>query len=278
MFRTRLPWYAVTCVGLWLVQLGLTLAAFHRLPNAAAAELSGGELVTVGISLILGALLIVQLPRAMQWRPRLTRRPSAEIRAERQRIARELHDNLGSQLVCALALLDGQRSQDRALRSLLENSMLDLRLLVDAMDGASEPFSDRLARLRHRMQPALEQRGIHMLWDTCSLASAGTIHPEGATQLVAILQEALSNVLQHSHASQVVVGVQYLPDSCTWYTEISDNGLGVRLGPGDITTASGHGIAGMRQRAHLAGGQLRVLQQLGGGTCVWAVVPSQGQR
>lgn len=137
MFRTRLPWYAVTCVGLWLVQLGLTLSAFHRLPNAAAAERSWGELVTVGISLILGALLIVQLPRAMQWRPRLTRRPSAEIRAERQRIARELHDNLGSQLVCALALLDGQRSQDRALRSLLENSMLDLRLLVDAMDGVS---------------------------------------------------------------------------------------------------------------------------------------------
>ena len=278
MFRTRPPRYAAICIGLWFVQFGLTLSAFHHLPNVAKNARSGWELATLGISLILGILLIAQLPRALQWRPRLTRRPSAEVCAERKRIARDLHDNVGSQLVCALALLDGQRAQDAALHSLLEKSMLDLRLLVDSMDGVSEPFLDRLARLRHRIKPALERRGIHLFWDMCTLAPTDQIHTEGATQLLAILQEALSNVLQHSQATVVVVGVQYLPNSRTWYTEVSDNGQGVGQNLSDTEIVSGRGIAGMRERARLAGGQLRILQQHEGGICVWAVLPGQGRR
>lgn len=273
MFRTRPPWVAVTCIGIWLLQLGLNVVLFQQSWSTSLPARGWLMLAVLAFSLALGALLVMQLPRALQWRPRLGFRPSAEVSAERKRIARDLHDKLGSQLVVAMALLDSRPALDHDVLSVLEQCMLDLRLIVDSMDGAGELFADRLARLRHRMQRVLEQRGIEMQWDVQIPEGTTPIRPQVTAQLIAIVQEALSNVLQHSRASQVLVSVRYLPEARSWCLQVSDNGRGLHASQAAGRQTVGAGLPGMQERVGKVGGLLRVAPAAGGGTCVWVVVP-----
>nr|WP_233574629.1 ATP-binding protein [Acidovorax sp. 106] len=172
-----------------------------------------------------------------------------------------------------MALLDSKPSSDSEVLSVLERCMLDLRLIVDSMDGEGESVTERLARLRHRLQPVLERRGIQMTWDVQVFDGAMQLHGHCATHLVAIVQEALSNVLQHARATEVAVSVHYLAASGSWYAEVSDNGIGMDAHHDDAQAHAGSGIAGMHRRAELAGGQFSFLPRQGGGTCVWVIVP-----
>ncbi len=275
MFRTRPPGFAVLCVGLWLLQVVLLAIAF-RWAGSVAYFMHGFwcELALFGATAGLGALLLLQLPRALRWRPRLNPRASAEVLAERRRIARDLHDNLGAQLVCALVLLDPERPREREIHAALEKCMLDMRLVVDAIDGAGAPFADRLAQLRYRIEPVLARRGIRMAWEVDPPLSAVLPNADSATHLVAIVQEALSNALQYADATEVQVSARYLEGAQSWCIEVSDNGKGIQPpGSFDRLAAAGRGMAGMSQRARLAGGELLVLRGEGGGTCIRAVVP-----
>lgn len=278
MFRTHPPRFALVSMALWAVLCLLSVAMVVR---CWAQDVPGMWYLGVAqLALIasLGALLGLSLPRALQWRVRSSVRPSAELQAERQRIARDLHDNVGSQLVSAMALLDpAVPAQAQALR-VLEQCMLDLRLVVDSMDSTGESVTERLARLRHRIQPVLERRGIQMAWDVDCTDDARLPDGECAGHLVCIAQEALSNVLQHSGATQVQMHMAHVPREDAWHLDISDNGSGLSTAHATPHATSyahggGQGLAGMQQRARLAGGQLHLLHPPQGGTCVRVVLP-----
>ena len=278
MFRTRRPRFALVCIGVWLLQFGLIAVAFGWIGAVPALLQWWWELAALGATVGLGGMLLAQLPRAMQWRPRLSKRPSAEVIAERRRIARDLHDHLGAQLVCALVLLEGMKTQERGVHAVLEKCLLDLRLIVDTMDGTDAPFADRLAQLRYRMEPVLAQRGIRMSWDVQASDGVEFPQPDSSTHLVAIVQEALSNALQHAKASEIWVSVRNVDEPTALCLEVGDNGVGIgpRDGPlGNATTGSG--IAGMARRARMAGGELSVAQGPTGGTCIRVVVPVTAQ-
>lgn len=273
MFPTRTLWFAMTCIGIWMLQLALIAVAFHWIGSVGALGQRWWELAVVGVTMGLGALLLVQLPKAMKWRPRLSVRPSAELIAERRRIARDLHDHLGSQLVNAMGLLGKDQPRELEIRGVLEKCLLDLRLVVDSMDGAQDPLGDRMARLRHRIQPMLDQRGIGMSWDVDIPPSMELPRAASADHLVAIVQEALSNVVQHAGATNVSVSLTYLADAHNWCTEISDDGIGIPVATANGTRVGGLGLAGMDSRARLAGGELKVLPREGGGTRIRVIVP-----
>ena len=274
MFRTRPPWFAVVCIGIWLVQCVLMAVAFHWAGSVRAPAQPWWELAALGAALAVGAMLVVQLPRARQWRPRGGLRPSAEVLAQRRRIAQDLHDNVGSQLVFALAMLESSTLHEPQIRAALERCLLDLRLLADSMDSEDAPLADRLARLRYRVCPVLAQRGIRMTWDVETGPDAEFPHAESATHLLAIVQEALSNALQHAQATEIVVRSITRPDLAAWCIEICDNGRGMEPPPGPQgAVAGGSGMAGMARRAALAGGELQVLRGEGGGACIRAIVP-----
>lgn len=232
------------------------------------------ELAAVGATMGLGAILLAQLPRAMQWRPRLNPRPSAELITERRRIARDLHDNLGSQLVCALLLLDPSQPREQKIHAALEKCLLDLRLVVDSMDSADAPFAHRLAQLRYRIDPVLARSGVRLAWDVEIPQCVNFPYPDSAEHLMAIVQEALSNVLQHAQASEVEVSAKNLLDTEAWCVEVRDNGQGIRRSQAQqVTAATGYGLASMARRALLAGAELQVLPREQGGTCIRLVVP-----
>ncbi|MBS0465970.1 MAG: ATP-binding protein [Proteobacteria bacterium] len=274
MFRTRPPVYALACVALSFIQLIVNAwLIFADLEQVTARH---WLIFNVLISALLALLILLQVPRALQWRPRRSVRPSHELKLERQRISRDLHDQVGSQLVHAIAMIDAQNPATQPLVQALEHCLLDVRLLVDSMDGDDDALIDRLARLRHRIQPSLNQRGIALDWDMAFSGSSAMPVGAPARELTAIVQEAVSNVLQHSGASAVAIRLQQVTEGAerAWRLQVSDNGKGLPAAALNGQDA-GHGIAGMRQRAARAGGRLELLPGQGQGLCVQVTVPTR---
>jgi signal transduction histidine kinase len=98
------------------------------------------------------------------------------------------------------------------------------------------------------------------------------LESEAVQHLVRITQEALQNVRCHSAARCVEVSLERSAGVAV--LTISDDGLGLGEGPGD----GGFGLLGMRERAALLGGDLRLLSTPGGGTTVQAIVPVERLR
>ena len=177
------------------------------------------------------------------------------IESERKRIASDLHDGVGSQLVNLIATLDPHSAQQQAMAIALEQCLLDLKIMVDSIDGEHDSIIDALARLRYRIQPALDRLGIHMAWSMQDAAELARVTPDKVLQLLRISQEALSNVMRHAHASTVEVTCRYLPYSQCLLLEICDNGRGIQAAMAD-RRGTGKGLSGMRQRAETIGASI----------------------
>lgn len=265
----------MACAALWSAQLLLTVLAVRQSWLECSMYVRALELLLLVTGVLLGWVMWPGLVRALHWKPRRNPRPSPEVVAERRRIARDLHDGIGSRLVAAMAMLDAGNPKERRTLQDLELCMLGMRLAVDAMETASEPLADRLAGLRNRIQPALELRGGQMQWNV--QVSEDMALPAGvaATEIFYILQEALSNVLQHSGATQVTVTMAPLPGQGTWRFEVCDNGVGWPAAPDTGGTGHGQGVKGMHERARRAGLRLVCDAPAGGGTRVCVEAPGQ---
>lgn len=267
---------------IYLLQFAVLLAWFF---SAAAAQYPFLRVLT-GIAAVGCAVMLFKLiPRVHQtllWRRRRSARPSREVQAERRRIAAALHDSVGSQLVQAMVLLESKEDQAQLVQPLLEQSLLDLRLIVDSMDGQDDALSIRLARFRHRLQAVMERRGIALHWDVWDPELSSEPHaspdlPRGqaAHQILFILQEAVSNVLQHAHAKDVWISLAPLAQGAQdkhfaqMQLSVEDNGRGLpKDAQGHTAVAAGMGLANMHERAREIGAQLQVVQRSGGGTQV----------
>ncbi len=261
-----LLWSLPFCFVCWLVGSG-QLDALQE-PSSHWREWG---LAALGAGAVVGVWLGLHLRRVWLWRRRRNPRPSREIQLERQRIARTLHDAVGSQLVNACMLLDTQQPQQSQVHAVLENCLLDLRLLVDSMDCDQRALTDRLAVLRHRLQPVLDRRGITLHWQVPEWDAAGLQAGAATHQIAAIAQEALSNVLQHAHARQIALALEQQQGE--WHLRIADDGQGM------AALSAGQGLRCMAQRAQEVGACLQLGPGMQGrGVCIhvrWPVSPPQ---
>lgn len=274
MFIYQPPAFAVICVTVWLMHLVLDVVLLVSGEGLAWPTERRWLIVSILSATLLGGLLLVQLPRALRWRPRRSKRPSPEIKYERQRIARSLHDQVGSQLVNAMAMVDMHDPASKPLMQALEQCLLDLRLLVDSMDGDDDALPDCLARLRHRIQPALDRRGIALTWDISLPESVAVPTGVSAREMTCVVQEAVSNVLQHSGATLLRIALHHVrvAQAAEWCLEVVDNGKGLSRDP--LDGEAGQGLASMRCRAASLGGSLQVTPVDGGGTSVQMRIPA----
>jgi signal transduction histidine kinase len=177
------------------------------------------------------------------------------VESERKRIASDLHDGVGSQLVNLIATLDPRSQRQQAMAIALEQCLLDLKIMVDSIEGEHDTIVDALARLRYRIQPSLDRLGIQMTWNVQDSDQLGALAPDQVLQLLRISQEALSNVMRHSQASVVEVTCRYVVSNHSLLLEICDNGQGVHATAAGKHTA-GKGIRSMRERAAATGASL----------------------
>jgi DNA-binding NarL/FixJ family response regulator/signal transduction histidine kinase len=192
--------------------------------------------------------------------------------AERRRLARALHDETLQELALALARAAdpaaGDRSVDDELVSRLKRVGEQLRTAIhDLRLGGSDdqPFWAQMAELVDRHRPRLPRVG-------CDVSSEVPGHPprDVAINVLGVLAEALNNVARHASASRVDVRADL--DGRSLVVSVRDDGSGIDdLRRPDAT--GGHGIPGMRERAEVLGGTLRVESPPEGGTLVELRVP-----
>lgn len=183
---------------------------------------------------------------------------------ERERIVREMHDGIGGQLMTALRGVErGAFSADK-VAELLQESLDDLRLIIDA-SAATSQLLPALAGWRSRWDPRLEALGIELLWQVDDALGRLVITPTVVLQLMRILQEAVINAVKHAHASQVKVTAAVAGNELTLL--VADDGCGLQPGPGE-PGAGRHGLRSMQARAQAMGAQWRIGPGTQGGTVV----------
>lgn len=126
-----------------------------------------------------------------------------------------------------------------------------------------------VAALEWQAEELTRHTGIH-----CRLRGAGNdiqLDEERATALLRIVQEALTNVMRHSGASEVEVLLQQQDDSCTLH--IRDNGAG--FDPDKTMAKKSFGLVGIRERALMLGGDVVITSAPQQGTLLQVRFPVQ---
>jgi signal transduction histidine kinase len=208
------------------------------------------------------------------------------LRAERLRIARELHDVVAHSFA-AIALHAGVAEHVKEDRP--EQVGEALRAITAVSREAARELRAILGVLRRVDDgdlPAMSRGvgGLDALAATASSAGVPTrvaISGRPRPLLAAvdqaayrIVQESLTNVLRHAGPASASVRVAYEPDRLV--VEVVDDGHAQEVRDGARPRDTGHGIAGMRERAQALGGQLEAGKRTGGGFWVRASLPFGG--
>ncbi len=199
---------------------------------------------------------------------------------ERRRIARELHDGLGQDLIAAKIVLDvalgKEQPVDRKEKAVGEASMLVDRAIQQVRSISHllhPPMLDEIglhSALQWYLEGFTKRSGIETSIDIQPV-NFPRLGPELETTVFRIVQEALTNVFRHSGARQGWVTL--LKSESEVVVRVRDDGKGISLQTAQFRPDSiGIGIGGMRQRVKEFGGELR-LANANPGTLVEAVVP-----
>ncbi len=212
---------------------------------------------------------------------------TASLRSAREeegvRIAREIHDELGSALT---SLRWDLEEMDKTLaEAKVQSSLPAFRQKIEAMSKLIDATVNTVRRISSELRPsvlddlglaaALEwqaqqfeaRTGIVCRYD-CSLDDL-ELDRKQSTSLFRISQEALTNLLRHAQATRV--GIMLELDVDALILSISDNGKGIT--EDEKRGRRSLGLLGMRERAHLIGGEVSIEGVAGKGTTVVVRVP-----
>lgn len=187
---------------------------------------------------------------------------AADIESERQRIYRDLHDDLGSRL---LQLVYAAPSAEYAEQA--RAALQDLRDVVSRSRGGASELNDVLCEIEAEARQRLAAAGLALSWSQPDALPVQQLDRAQSLHLYRIVREALSNVLRHAGARTVRVRVKLLPRLLA--LELSDDGGGLRTDAG----RPGRGVEAMRERAEQMHGAIRWTQATAGGTKVMLSVP-----
>jgi two-component system, NarL family, sensor histidine kinase UhpB len=268
----------VVTVGLNLLLLRGVIAPLRRL-TATMRSIDpmqpGRRLSTRGTDSDVAALTAAfndMLDRLETERRESGRQALAAQEAERRRIARELHDEVGQVLTGVVLELEHAAAHADA------QDAADLTAAREAVRGSLE----EVRRIARELRPeVLDDLGLQSaLRSLCTAAAAHEnlrvereleldepVSPEVELVVYRVAQESLTNVMRHAHATAVLVALRHVGGGLRLI--VRDDGRGLpRNG-----TAAGAGIAGMQERALHIGAKLTVSSVATGGTEVRLDVP-----
>lgn len=200
---------------------------------------------------------------------------------ERRRIARELHDGLGQDLVAIKMMLDGILQQDHSasrkqvaadVSTLIDRTIQQVRSISHLLHP---PLLDEVglrAALKWYLEGFTKRSGIETDLDV-QPSTFPRMAPELETAVFRIVQEALTNVFRHSGARKGWVTI--LKQDGQVVVTVRDDGKGISDHVAEFRPDSiGIGIGGMRQRVKEFGGELQ-LRNSNPGTIVEVVIPGK---
>ncbi|HZW22582.1 sensor histidine kinase [Noviherbaspirillum sp.] len=196
---------------------------------------------------------------------------------ERKRIAREIHDELGQNLlalrldVSALHARAGARHprlKERAETALdyIDTTMKSIRSI---MNNLRPPVLDLGLPAAIEWQVTQFERRNNLVCEVLMNEDAAPVPETQATAVFRILQESLNNIGRHARASYVRVELRI--DGHGLEMMIKDDGVGMH--PGDRRKAHRFGLIGMEERVAMLGGELRIDSTPGQGTVLRVIIP-----
>lgn len=196
------------------------------------------------------------------------------ITKERNRIAREIHDSLGHylttihmQIQAALAVIDSDRARSvdalNKAQALSRDGLAEVRQSVAALRDSplhNRSLPDAVAEL------ADECRSAGIVTDLAVCGTPRSLSPQAELTLYRALQEGLTNLRKHAHASRAQLTLDYSqPASVS--LKMEDNGVGKEGGEG------GFGLLGMRERVQLLNGRMKTSSAPGQGFTLEVELP-----
>ena len=211
---------------------------------------------------------------------RLVERTKAlrENEEERAQIAHEVHDELGQSLTglqLGLSWLTGRlypdqqalRQKTQSLSALVDATIQAVRRIATSLRPAVLDDLGLIAALEWQAREFEDRAGIQ-----CRVASnieKVELDKHGSTAIFRILQEALTNVARHAGAT--AVAITFVKRGMVLTLEVQDNGKG--FAETDLSDRQTLGLLGMRERAHMLGGEVTVSGLPEKGTTVTVRIP-----
>ena len=266
--------------------------ALLRLATAAlcVASLMASLMLYLGNQAVPASLLVLQLAatlatvaylglgaRSISLRPaELAERMLKVQEDERQHLSRELHDDIGQMLTAAKLQLqwlqrrmpDELQGHCKTLHSTLDDTLCNVRDVSALLNPRQLASLGLEASLRAHLVRTLASSDVH--WSLACNQRLGGIDEAVAMAVFRITQEAVTNMLRHAQACNLVIQLQRTPKGLA--LSIHDDGCGFvpARHPAD---AGQRGLAGMQERVTALQGTLDITSRLGLGTRIEAVFP-----
>ena len=193
---------------------------------------------------------------------------------ERKRIARELHDDTIQIMVAISRRLDNLISEhsnmpEEMLKPLervqrdIDESLIRIRRFVQDLRPPTLEYFGLLPALKELARQVQDQSDIEVGLEV--RGSEWRFSPEEELLIYRVVQEAMRNVWKHSEATKAEIRIEFGDEKTT--VTVSDNGKGFEIkGDSEFLEAGKLGLMGMRERAHLLGGSLKIISQPNAGT------------
>jgi signal transduction histidine kinase len=210
---------------------------------------------TVTIVIVMGWLAV--------WRSRRSRH--REMKALRQRISRDLHDDIGShlgsiRLMSELAMREGGDTESlEEIHRLAGEAAESMRGIIWLVREGDAPKLTSLVEAMRQSAAAL-LIGIDWNLDLPSIDNTATASLEFHRQVFLLYREAVHNIARHAQATQVTIEITW--QAKHFILRIKDNGCGFDA----AAVTAGNGLANLRHRAEVLGSKLRITSEPGKGT------------
>ncbi len=193
---------------------------------------------------------------------------------ERNRLAREIHDNLGHYLTIVSIQLEAAKTTfrsdpGRALDALSKAQELVKKGLVGVRESVSKlrvsPVENR--SLQNAILSLVEEtQASGIIVELKLLGNPKPVDEKTGLALYRTVQEGLTNIRKHANASSAVISLDFSQSG--WIgLKIRDDGAGA------ADMSGGFGLTGIRERVHLLGGKLNIQTQPGYGFCLEVTLP-----
>ena len=227
----------------------------------------------LGLAAAAGAVRLLVLRRLHKKLEQLRQREA--LQRERARIARDMHDEIGSRLarlsvLGELAVDDFAGSpEDQSRVREITRGVRDAAGELEHIIWSMNPKHDTLVGLAHRICQIAEEyfadTPVQCLFESLPELPAQVVRPDACEAVIQAVKEALANILKHAAATTANIGMQL--DGREFQVSIADHGCGFDPAR-PAATAGGNGLANMRERLANIGGECRIESVPGRGTTV----------
>ena len=197
-------------------------------------------------------------------------RAEQAAQTERNRIAADLHDDLGAKLLSIVQTSTKDDSQERTAL-MARQALDDMRLSVRGLTAEAATWQTVLADWRSETIERLALAQIAAVWNHPQVLPVGLLNAHLHVQLTRILRESISNVIRHSSAKRCSVDIRLVNNSIC--LSVEDDGKGL---PSHSHSDLGHGLINIERRARKLGGSHRFDAGNWGGARISVSVPWAG--